>query len=94
VWQLRCGDWCDRLQHAAVLQLLNDHGCAGQRLMTFPLRSDNEGMSFPRKRESSVVSVSRWVPHVCGNDKVALMFRKWNDSRSNPRISQQHLRLS
>jgi hypothetical protein len=40
---------CDRLQHAAVLQLLNEQGCAGQRLITFPLHSDNEGTSFPRK---------------------------------------------
>jgi hypothetical protein len=94
VWQLRCGDWCDRLQHAAVLQLLNEQGCAGQRLITFPFHSDNEGMTFPRKRESSVVRVSRWVPRVRGKDKVALVFRKWNDSRSDPRSSQQHLWLS
>jgi hypothetical protein len=94
VWRLRCGDWCDRLQHAAVLQLLNEQGCAGQRLITFPLHSDNEGTSFPRKLEPSVVRVSRWVPRLRANDKIALMFRKRNDSRSDPRSSQQHLRLS
>jgi hypothetical protein len=38
-------------------------------MIPIPFHSDNEGTSFPHKRESSVVRESRWVPAFAGTTK-------------------------